>query len=103
MANAVNVFSGNETSAYPDTTTGSAEPDPELYLGSAEAPSLASPQEGCASFPEESAEAEAAPEAEAEAEHCLNSDFGYPTCFQDQTSMSFDGGTRCHYRASNSV
>ncbi len=51
MVQALDVFSGNTTSECLDTTSGSAEPEPERFPGSAQAPSVAaSPAEAAAAL-----------------------------------------------------
>ena len=106
MTQAIDVFSQNSSSSCLDTTSVSAEPEPELFSGSAQAPSVAPAAAEAASAGLSSAAAppepvedepapEAAPEAEGAPELSANQKFGYQTCTQDTTPASFNGGRSC--------
>ncbi len=106
MTQAIDVFSQNSSSSCLDTTSGSAEPEPELFPGSAQAPSVApAPAEAAsaglnsAAGPPEPVEEEPAPEAAPEAEGApelsANQKFGYQTCTQDTTPASYNEGRSC--------
>lgn len=99
MTQAIDVFSQNSSSSCLDTTSGSAEPEPELFPGSAQAPSVApAPAEAAsaglssAAGPPEPVEEEPAPEAEGAPELSATQKFGYQTCTEDTTPASYNGG-----------
>ena len=88
MTQAVDVFSPNSSTSCLDTTSGSAEPEPEQFPGSAQPPSVApAPAEAAsaglnsAAGPPEPIEEEPAPEAASEAakepELSATQKFGY--------------------------
>ncbi len=99
MTQAIDVFTQNSSSSCLHTTSGSAEIEPELFPGSAQAPSVApAPAEAAsaglssAAGPPEPVEEEPATEAIGAPELSANQKFGYHTCTQDTTPVSYNGG-----------